>query len=410
MISRFKKYIVVGLLGAALAVVLAACGGDDPTAVPAATATNAPPTATLAPGETPVPTATKAPATAVPEAPAFDAEGYFKGKTIRLMVGFNPGGGTDAQGRYMAAKWGAFIPGNPRIVVTNLTPDITMRNFVWNADPDGFVIGLGATAGIFDMFEQAAKFDVREVSWIGGSSGFENFWATWSAALPDYGCFDTTFDLAGTDADVITLADSISGPADFGGASFLTSWVSDKFNIPFQVISVSSTGSASQMLMLERGEVNSWSTATVWNQLPRTRPGWVADGILRPFVDLSFPGHTQGANSEGAFTCPNVEEFISAEDQNEWLAFNGPRTFLSKNLWGPPGIEPGPLGALRQAWADAFSDDQFKADAATFTGIPTILTEGAEGQEILINTTNAFIENKARFEELQKKYFDKYLK
>jgi len=391
------------LLGAVLAVVLAACGGDDPTAPPAATATTAPPTATLAPGETPQPTAT------TPAAPDFDAEGYFKGKTIRLLVGFNPGGGTDAQGRYMAAKWGAFIPGNPRIVVTNLTPDLTMRNFVWDADPDGFVVGLGATPGIFDMFEGAARFDIREVSFIGGSSGLENFWATWSAALPDYGCLDTAVDKAGTGADIITLADNVASRADVTGAGFLTSYVADKFNVPYRLISVSSVGSASQMLMLERGEINSWSTATVWNQLPRTRPGWVADGTLRPFVDLSFPGHTQGPNSEGAFTCPNVDTMIADEDQEEWLAFNGPRTFLSKNLWGPPGMETGVLETLRTAWADAFSDDQFKADAATFTGIPTILTEGAEGQATLIEVTEAFIANKARFEELQGEFFEKYV-
>ena len=46
------------------------------------------------------------PPTATP-LPSFDAEAHFKGKTIRMVVGFNPGGGTDTQARFLAAKWGA---------------------------------------------------------------------------------------------------------------------------------------------------------------------------------------------------------------------------------------------------------------------------------------------------------------
>ncbi len=32
---------------------------------------------------------------------------YFKGKTVRLLVGFRPGGGTDIQARYFASRWPA---------------------------------------------------------------------------------------------------------------------------------------------------------------------------------------------------------------------------------------------------------------------------------------------------------------
>ncbi|HCH35562.1 MAG TPA: hypothetical protein DEU64_02745, partial [Dehalococcoidia bacterium] len=135
-----KKLAAVGVMSLVLALVLIACGGDDPTPTPkpAATATPVPaPTATPKPGVTPDPTATPTPA---PKEPEFDAEAYFKGKTIRIMVGFNPGGGTDAQARYMSKAWPEFIPGKPRIVVTNMTPVLTERNFVWNSKPDGLTL------------------------------------------------------------------------------------------------------------------------------------------------------------------------------------------------------------------------------------------------------------------------------
>jgi len=409
--SGLRRFTTLGVLGIALVLIVAACGGDDPTptpvpkAAPAATATPVPAAkATPTPEAAPKATATPRPPTPTPE-PSFDAEAYFKGKTIRLLVGFNPGGGTDAQARYMGRGWSKFIPGNPRIVVTNLTPDLTMRNFVNAAEPNGLTLGLGATPGIFDMYEAAAEFDVGEQSFIGGSSGKESFWAIWHEALPNYGCLDTA--MGGS--DTIIVADSVPSAKEIGANVFLTSWLADQFDLPFKIISVSSTGSASQMLMLERGDVNSWTSATVWSQLPRTRPGWVKDGILRPFGDLSFPGTTQSDNSEGEFNCPQVTTYMNEAQQAEWLTFNAPRTFLSKNAWGPPGMNVDVLGALRKSWMDAFSDPAFLADIAKFTGIPTILQEGAEGQEVLRSVSKSFADNQPRFKELQTKFFNKYL-
>ena len=58
----------------------------------------------------------------------FDAAKHFKNKTIRLIVDFKPGGGTDTQARYFSRYWGKFLPGNPRITVSNLFPNPSGRN------------------------------------------------------------------------------------------------------------------------------------------------------------------------------------------------------------------------------------------------------------------------------------------
>ena len=116
--SNAKRYAAIGALSLALAALLAACGGEDPTPTPRPTNTPVPPTATPLPTPTPTPvppgvtppppTATPTPAPVEPSTPVdpdFDAEAYFQGKTIRLMVGYNPGGGTDAQARFMSRAW-----------------------------------------------------------------------------------------------------------------------------------------------------------------------------------------------------------------------------------------------------------------------------------------------------------------
>ena len=157
MVKMSRKIGAIGAVSLVLAVILAACGGEDPTATPRPAATPTPtammeekptPTAMMEEKATPTPASDGAPAptptpvprptpTPLPVDPGFDAEAYFKGKTISMMVGFNPGGGTDAQARFMSRSWPKYIPGNPRIVVRNLTPNVVQRNFVWHAKPDG---------------------------------------------------------------------------------------------------------------------------------------------------------------------------------------------------------------------------------------------------------------------------------
>lgn len=57
--------------------------------------------------------------TVTPAPSGFDAEAQFRGKTVRIVANASPGGGTDIQGRVVAAFMQRCIPGNPRIVFTN---------------------------------------------------------------------------------------------------------------------------------------------------------------------------------------------------------------------------------------------------------------------------------------------------
>ncbi|MBI2363683.1 MAG: hypothetical protein HYV01_01590, partial [Deltaproteobacteria bacterium] len=53
--------------------------------------------------------------------PQAGAEEFYKGKTIRFVVGFAPGGGYDLAARTVGRHMGKHIPGNPTIVVENMT-------------------------------------------------------------------------------------------------------------------------------------------------------------------------------------------------------------------------------------------------------------------------------------------------
>ena len=409
-----RSHVLLGLLGLILGLVAVACGADDPTATP----TTAPPTATAAPTATPTPlppgvtpppptaTATARPPTPTPE-PSFSAEDYFKGKTIRIMVGFGQGGGTDAQARYMAATWGKFVPGNPRFIVTNLTPVATERNFVWASKPDGYTIAVEATPGLFDEFEASANFKMDEVSFIGSTSGKDSFWAIWNEALPNYECLAS----ASGGSDIITTADSVPSARDIGSNTFRVALLADMFDLPVEVKAVATTGTGSQLLMLERGDINSWVSSTVWYQMHLRRKGWVADGILEPFADLSFTGFTLGPNiEEGPFTCPHVDTLMNDEQKTLWRRYADIQTIFSKNLLGPPGMDPNVLGALRKALDDAMNNQEWADGLEKFSGIPNNYTPGDVGEDQIASLIQDFRANQTEYNELRDKYFNKFVK
>ncbi len=103
---------------------------------------------------------------------AAPSEDVFRGKVIRIVVGFSAGGGFDTFARTVARYMGKYIPGNPSIVVDNMpgAGSLIAANHIYRvAKPDGLTIGafngnqiLGQLVGA-----QGTNFDARRMEWIG---------------------------------------------------------------------------------------------------------------------------------------------------------------------------------------------------------------------------------------------------
>jgi tripartite-type tricarboxylate transporter receptor subunit TctC len=66
-----------------------------------------------------------------------DAAAFYKGKTIRLVVGVGVGSGYDINARLLARHMAAHVPGHPTIIVQNQpgAGSLTMTNALYNAGP-----------------------------------------------------------------------------------------------------------------------------------------------------------------------------------------------------------------------------------------------------------------------------------
>jgi len=102
----------------------------------------------------------------------YAAQPAFEGKTIRIVVGFSAGGGFDAYSRAIARHMSKRIPGNPAIIVENMTGagSIVAANHLYRiAKPDGLTIGNFHGFQVLNQVLGASgiEFDARKFEWLG---------------------------------------------------------------------------------------------------------------------------------------------------------------------------------------------------------------------------------------------------
>src|SRR5499426_678370 len=100
------------------------------------------------------------------------AQQFYKGKTVRIVVGFAAGGGFDTYARAIARHLGKHIPGNPSIVVDNMAGagSLLAANDLYNrAKPDGLTIGnfIGSLIQQQLFESKGVEFDARKFEWLG---------------------------------------------------------------------------------------------------------------------------------------------------------------------------------------------------------------------------------------------------
>jgi len=99
-------------------------------------------------------------------------EQFYKGKTIRIIVGATPGGGFDTYSRTIARHLGKHIPGAPTVIVENMPGAGTLiaANHTYKAaKPDGLTIGnfIGNLVMSQLLGQPGIEFDARKFEWVG---------------------------------------------------------------------------------------------------------------------------------------------------------------------------------------------------------------------------------------------------
>ena len=317
---------------------------------------------------TPPPTATTggvaATATADPNAAV---AAFYSGKTIRVIVGLEAGGGFDTTARLLARHIGKYIPGNPTLVVENMVGagSRVAANWLYEVgEKDGTVFGVFNENQVLQQVLGGAdiKFDAKKFSWLG---------STFSATIVCIARKDSGFakvqDLSGSKQFIAGSTGPGSNTGDFPQV------LRTALGANIKVVG-GYNGTTGISRAVDSGEVNGgcWT----WESMSVTQGQNLKDGVMIPLVQ-------QG--DEKIKDLPNVPlaEDVATTPVNKALvkAITAP-SVISKSFTAPPGVPAERLKALREAFVKAWKDPTL-IEEATKAKIDIAPKDGAAVEKIV---------------------------
>ena len=305
----------------------------------------------------------------LPPSPA-SAQGrdFFRGQTMTLFVGSSPGGAYDIYARLLARHYAKHIPGNPRLVVSNMdgAGSVRLSNYLYNAArKDGTMLGIPNRGAPFEplLGETAlARYDAVKYSWIGSPGD------------------DVSVCVVSSRAGIATFEQLVAKPFTVGGTGAgadtnqFPKVLNGVFGAKMQVVAGYPGGNDIDFA-LERGEVDGrcgWS----WSSLISTRKAWLDSNAIKVVVQLGFRKHPQLQN------VPLIMDFAKTEEQRQILRLIFARNVLGYPLIGPPGIPAERTAILRKGFEDTMKDPAFLADAKR-SNLEIAPVAGAELQRLI---------------------------
>ena len=277
-------------------------------------------------------------------------EPFYKGKTIRIIVGVSAGGGYDTYSRFIARHMSKHIAGSPTIIVENMpgAASLIAANHLYKvAKPDGLTIG-HFIGGLFIqrlLGKAGIEFDARKFEYIGVPA-------------------QDTYAIALSRASGITSMEqwmAAKTPVKIGGVGpgsatdDVPRLLMATIGLPVQLVS-GYKGTADIKLAFNSGEVqgvcNAWESfkATWRRELDAGDAIIVIQNVPRPHPDL-----------------PNVPLAINfaKTDEARKLIQTGIHTIppTARPYVLPPGTPKERVQTLRKAFMDTMKDPEFLAEA-----------------------------------------------
>lgn len=268
---------------------------------------------------------------------------FYRGKTVRMIIGYGVGGGYDLYARIAAEFLGKHIPGNPQVLPENMTGAGSFRaaKYLDQVAPhDGTVLGsLAQTLALDSAVGTGAGLDVRRFRYIGRLTSSIDL----GVALPDAGIKsfedvrkqEFTVGSSGGASTAVLLPASLDA---FGGAKF-------KLVRGYK-------GAAEVMLALERGEVQIAGAVGIPLLLAR-HPDWLSQDHATIIYQAAIKRSRYLPN------VPTLPELGLTDDGRAVLRAIASTAEIGRSIITTPDVPAERLAALRHAFQDMLKDPGF---------------------------------------------------
>jgi tripartite-type tricarboxylate transporter receptor subunit TctC len=271
---------------------------------------------------------------------------FYRGKTVRLIVGFGPGGGYDSNARLLGRFIGQYLPGNPRIVVQNMPGASSLKavQYLDNGAPGDGTVVTAFNAGL--VMESLTKpdeipIDLNGYAWIGSLSQEIRV------------CYVRAETGIRTWNDVLQSQRLAFGETGRGSASYVDGGIlRDILGVKVKTI-LGYAGSAEKMIAVERGELD--GDCVSFSSIPKK---WLSDGKIKIISRGSLV-----AVPDMPADVPYVIDLASDPQKKQLIRF-----LLSPSAAGRPYIasKSAPadrVRALQEAFSAALQDPRLLAEA-----------------------------------------------
>jgi tripartite-type tricarboxylate transporter receptor subunit TctC len=277
------------------------------------------------------------------------AESFYRGKTIRVIVGFAAGGGFDQYARTIARHMPKHIPGNPAMIVDNMTGagSRLAANYLYKASaPDGLTIGnfIGSLLLQQILGDQGVEFDGKRFEWLGAPVQDETVCALTKAS-------------GVTNLDQWLAAKKpvkLGGEAPGANDSDVPRMLQATLKLPLQLIE-GYKGTSFIRIAAEAGEVDGgcWT----WASIRSTWKKGIDSGDVIPIIQV---------NAKKAHDIQQVPNAIDQAKTPEAKALleagvHAPSAILRAYAL-PPGTPKDRLNLLREAFNATMKDKEFVAE------------------------------------------------
>ena len=290
-------------------------------------------------------------------ASAQSIEDFYKSNPLRIIVGYDNGGGYDVYARILARHIGRHLPGNPSVIVQNMpgAGSLVAVNYLYNLAPkDGSTIGTFARnmpvlAILGD--NKNVKFDVRKFTWLGSSSSYEeDAYILWLRKDAKAQSLDEARKPGGP-----TLI--LGGTGEGSTGTDVPKILAETINLNVKQI-LGYKGSGGLFLAIDRGEIE--GRITDLSAVRSNRPQYLQpNSEVRPL--LQFARKTRHPDF------PNVPTARELAKDKAALAFIDLAELpfvLSRPYAAPPDLPKDRTAALQNAFMAAHKDPKYLEEAA----------------------------------------------
>ena len=273
---------------------------------------------------------------------------FYKGKTVELYIGYDPGGGYDTYARLVARHIGKHIPGNPNVVPKNMpgAGSVKLANWLWEAAPkDGTVFGAISRGAPFEpvLGNDKAKFKANKYTWIGSANNEVSVCAT----MKKNGI--TNWEQLKTQE--LTVGGNGSGSDTEQFPKLMNAVLGTKFKV------IGPYGGGSDIVKaMEAGELGGrcgWS----WSSVKATKADLLASGDLVLLMQMSGSKHPELPN------VPLVMDLAKTKEERQMLNLIFARQALGRPFLAPPDLPADRAKALQDAFMAMVNDPAFLAEA-----------------------------------------------